>query len=178
MTVGERIRQLRDKTGINRTDLSRLSGVALSYLNEIERDKKSPTEITLRKICNAFGINLAEFYSMGDQDLTNLPPDIWELVSDIKNHGLLRLLQIMKKKGYSNDIISEWIISLDNALSTMREKYDLGKGRGEIILMDEEFLPEASIGIYSEEKKRDVAKKLKNILKDPNFKLPWETDKG
>ncbi|NPV72885.1 MAG: helix-turn-helix transcriptional regulator [Pelotomaculum sp.] len=81
MDTANRIKQLREQFGINRAELARKSGVSLSYLNEIERGIKSPTEITLRKICSALGITLSEFFS--DQP-PELPPEVRRLV-DLAN---------------------------------------------------------------------------------------------
>lgn len=79
MDTAIRIKQLREHNGISRTELARKAGISLSYLNEIERGLKSPTEHTLQKICRALGITLAEFFS---EETPSLPPDLRQLLRE------------------------------------------------------------------------------------------------
>ena len=63
MQVGDRIKFFRKKRKFSQYNLSRVSGVSQSYLSALEANEKSPTVNTLKKICRALGICLAEFFS-------------------------------------------------------------------------------------------------------------------
>lgn len=165
MTIGERIVELREKHGLSRTALSRRSGVALSYLNEVERDQKSPTDVTIGKICNAFGITPAEFYA-GEQDTASLPPDIWSLVSKKENHALLKVLQNMIDKGHPADAIKEGLEFLDR----VKKVYDKPENKGKVAWVDKK--PDEPDG-YDESTKKEVANRLKEEL-NKGTKTPWK----
>ncbi|MQL53625.1 helix-turn-helix domain-containing protein [Desulfofundulus thermobenzoicus] len=80
MDTPSRIKQLRQQLGISRSALARKSGISLTYLNEIERGIKSPTEHTLRKLCSALGLSLAEFFA-GDGQGEELPADVRRMIA-------------------------------------------------------------------------------------------------
>jgi XRE family transcriptional regulator, fatty acid utilization regulator len=62
--LGLKIRQLRQELALNFEDLSRKSGISISYLNEIEKAKKYPQPQNLQKLADALGVST--------QFLTNL----------------------------------------------------------------------------------------------------------
>lgn len=84
MEVGKRIVEVREKNGISRSALARKSGVSLSFINSIERGEKDPTVYTLRRLCSALGISLADFFAENTNDST-LPDNFKDLVTDLKN---------------------------------------------------------------------------------------------
>ncbi|MGB9885842.1 MAG: helix-turn-helix domain-containing protein [Moorellales bacterium] len=58
MDIGKKIAVLRKSLGMSKRELARRSGIALSYLHELEKGGKSPTLHTLEKLCDALGANL------------------------------------------------------------------------------------------------------------------------
>jgi len=58
-----RVQLVREKKGISRSELARKSGVALSFLNYIEADTKSPTVRTLEKLAKVLGVPVTELIS-------------------------------------------------------------------------------------------------------------------
>ena len=61
--VGNRIRDVRNKTGLTQFELAERAGLNLSWLGQIERGQRTATIITLDKICRALNISLGEFFS-------------------------------------------------------------------------------------------------------------------
>ncbi len=55
---GSAIRKRRSMLGIDQTDLSEISGVAVHTLSNIEAGKGNPTVATLRRILDALGMEL------------------------------------------------------------------------------------------------------------------------
>lgn len=61
--VSAKITDLCSKSGISKYRLSQRTGISQSALSDITKMKKLPTLITLEKICDAFGITLAQFFT-------------------------------------------------------------------------------------------------------------------
>lgn len=60
--IGEKIRSLRKQRGMSLEQASAKTGVALATLSRLENGKGSGTFRTHRKIAEAFGLSLTEFY--------------------------------------------------------------------------------------------------------------------
>lgn len=58
--IGQRIYDLRYEQALTQTDLAELSGVNEITISNIEREKQRPSARTLRKLANAFGIEVRE----------------------------------------------------------------------------------------------------------------------
>jgi len=65
MSIGIRILQARTQRNISQVELSRRTGLAGSYLSRIENRKIDPRPKTLRKIAQALGVPLSEFFREG-----------------------------------------------------------------------------------------------------------------
>jgi XRE family transcriptional regulator, fatty acid utilization regulator len=61
--TGLKLRQYRQEAGWSFDELSKRTGISVSYLNEIEKGKKSPQTPTLVKIADAFGVKVSELTS-------------------------------------------------------------------------------------------------------------------
>ncbi|WP_422446618.1 helix-turn-helix domain-containing protein [Thermoanaerobacterium sp. DL9XJH110] len=81
MDIGERIKQIRISKNMQSNELANKVGISNVYLSYIEHGVKTPTIDTLRKICDALGITLAEFFR--DTDNT-FPMEYQELVENAK----------------------------------------------------------------------------------------------
>ncbi len=57
-TVGERVKDVREKKGLTQEQLSQASGVSKSFLSEIENNKTNPGGQTLLQIANALGASV------------------------------------------------------------------------------------------------------------------------
>lgn len=63
MDVGKRLAELRERAGLSRYRLAKVSGVAPSFIRDVENGRKDPTVRTLQRICSGLGISLAEFFA-------------------------------------------------------------------------------------------------------------------
>lgn len=55
-----RVKQVRESQGLTKAELSRRSKVALSFINYIESEQKSPTIRTLEKLAAAMNVSLKD----------------------------------------------------------------------------------------------------------------------
>jgi transcriptional regulator with XRE-family HTH domain len=62
LKVGGRLRELRGRKGLSLRGLSRQTGVALSFLSSLERGGNSVSVGTLKKIVDALGTSMGEFF--------------------------------------------------------------------------------------------------------------------
>ncbi len=60
--LGKRIAFLRKQCGLTQLDLSLNSGLALSFISELERGKRNPSVETLWKVCKALNVSLEELF--------------------------------------------------------------------------------------------------------------------
>jgi transcriptional regulator with XRE-family HTH domain len=63
VNVGTRIIDLRQVKGLSQYKLYKLAEISQAALSDIEANKKSPTIITLEKICHALEISLSDFFA-------------------------------------------------------------------------------------------------------------------
>ncbi|CDC60357.1 transcriptional regulator XRE family [Clostridium sp. CAG:448] len=63
MTVGERIKELREKSGFTQNKLAEWAGVSQTHLRRVELGEADITVGHLRLICDALGISLRDFFS-------------------------------------------------------------------------------------------------------------------
>lgn len=74
---GLKVRQFRQERGWNFEELSRESGISISYLNEIEKGKKYPQAVNQQKLADALGLSL-EF--LNSPELTKQYAPVGELL--------------------------------------------------------------------------------------------------
>jgi putative transcriptional regulator len=60
ISIGNRIRSLREEKGISQQDLAALCNFEKANMRRIEAGRTNPTIYTLHKISQALGINLSE----------------------------------------------------------------------------------------------------------------------
>ncbi len=61
--VGERLRRLRERSGLSQRALARNSGVANATISQIESGKLNPTVSMLKKVLDGIPLRLSEFFS-------------------------------------------------------------------------------------------------------------------
>jgi len=76
MDIGKRIVELREEKMITTNKLAGLAGIAQSALRSIELNEKSPTIVTLDRICSALGITLDDFFTDKAAIFSNLSAKI------------------------------------------------------------------------------------------------------
>lgn len=67
MSIGTRIMQIRTRQNLTQKTLSERTGIATSYLSRVENRRLEPRPKTLRKIAEALGVPVAEFFEEGAQ---------------------------------------------------------------------------------------------------------------
>ena len=60
-TIGENIREIREKADMTLKEVSENTGVSISFLSDIERGRTLPSLKTLQKLANMYKYNLAVF---------------------------------------------------------------------------------------------------------------------
>lgn len=101
--VALRIIELCEKHKISRYHLSQLTGMSQTALGKIVSKESIPTIPTIEKICDAFGITLAQFFtkdgirpdlSAGQLELV----ETWEYLDDKEREILLTFVRSLQKK--------------------------------------------------------------------------------
>ena len=73
--LGKRIAYLRQQRGWSQLEFSLRSGVAKSYICELEAGKRNPSLLLLEKVCVALGCTLSTlFEGVGPAIVTRRPP--------------------------------------------------------------------------------------------------------
>lgn len=62
LNIGARLRDVRGRKGLSLRELSRRSGVALSFLSALERNTNSVSVATLKAILDVLGVSLGDFF--------------------------------------------------------------------------------------------------------------------
>ncbi len=94
MCLGERIRKLRERSGLTQKELAgRVVGrVDYTYIGRMERGRQYPSLKMLKKIGKAFDVPLSYFFE--DNSILNsfnlLPGEIKDLLKDRKRQDLLK----------------------------------------------------------------------------------------
>jgi transcriptional regulator with XRE-family HTH domain len=65
LSVGQRLRELRERSGASQRDLARRSGMSPASISTIELGKVSPSVETLKRLLDCLGETLADFFSVG-----------------------------------------------------------------------------------------------------------------
>lgn len=68
LSLGQRIRQLRKQRGITLLELSRNIDVTESFVSQIERGVANPSMVTLRRIAENLGVDMAALFTGGADD--------------------------------------------------------------------------------------------------------------
>ncbi|MET3698692.1 XRE family transcriptional regulator of biofilm formation [Bacillus oleivorans] len=87
MTIGERIKELRQIKGYSLTTLAKLAGVSKSYLSSIERDlQTNPSRHYLSKLAIPLGTTVG--YLLGEETENDLDADWIHMVKKAIEDGM------------------------------------------------------------------------------------------
>lgn len=83
--------------------LSKESGIPYSTLNTMLRKTNAPTVHTLQKLCNGFGISLAQFFSLNDETVAFNKAQLeflaeWDKLDDTSRQLALAYMQGLQAK--------------------------------------------------------------------------------
>ena len=67
MSLGNRICEIRQARNLTQSEISRRSGLAVTYLSRIENNRIEPSFTTLHKIAEALQVNLVDFFGYDER---------------------------------------------------------------------------------------------------------------
>ena len=138
---GTFIRKLRVKKNIGQRELAEKINVAASYLNDIEKNKRTaPKNELLKKISTILEIDLRILYDLAGNSKNKIAPDIEEYL--LENPNIISFLRIIKE----NKISSEEIEQLENKFNKSQTKaLIIAAGLGSRLKKHTENLPKCML---------------------------------
>ena len=85
MRIGETIKLCRTQKRLTQAELAGLSGISVSYLSLLERNKRDPNFSTLESIVISLGIpmNVFIFLASEEEEMANIDPSIVDRLSTV-----------------------------------------------------------------------------------------------
>ena len=101
--IAKRIVELCDMHGLTKYKLAQKTGISQTALSNMIAQKHAPTVSSLQKICDAFGISLAQFFVRNDarENLTDLQREIldtWDGLDTREREIMISFVRSLKKK--------------------------------------------------------------------------------
>ena len=62
LQLGSNIRQIRERVGLSQEQLALQAGLDRTYVSGIERGKRNPSVLSLKKLSDAMGANLQDLF--------------------------------------------------------------------------------------------------------------------
>ncbi len=93
--LGERIRSARNRDGMTRKQLSRISGVSERYLAQLETGQGNISILLLRQVANAVSVPLDELVA----DEPALPNAFWQFRRDLRDASFDELMAVQEALG-------------------------------------------------------------------------------
>lgn len=133
----QRMKALRESRGLTQQALGEALNIGKSAIALYETEKRQPDPDTLKKLAVFFQCSVDYLLGLADTSpavapgtASALPPEIMSFVSDRSNYKLISLIQELKNRGYTNEVIEEWLVSLSNTLHLLHHSYEAGKTSG------------------------------------------------
>lgn len=100
--VAERVKELCEKRGVSKYRLAQLTGMSQTAIGSIISKASMPTLPTLEKICDAFGMTLAQFFTADGTrvNLTEMQSELietWENLDQDEQMILMKFVRSLKK---------------------------------------------------------------------------------
>jgi len=109
---GVLIRELRIKSGFGQRELARKIGIAASYLNDIEKEKRTaPKQAVIKKLSKLLKVNINDLNDLAGISKGNIAPDISEYIEN--NPRIVSLIRSIKENNLNENQIEEIEISLN-----------------------------------------------------------------
>jgi len=101
MNIMERIDQLCSQHNISKYRLSQLTGISQSAFSKMSRQQSTLSLETINRICDAFGISLAQFFSESEEypDLTEQQKRLlhyWSSLDEKKRDLCILIMEQLK----------------------------------------------------------------------------------
>ncbi len=112
ITFGKFIRELRIKNGFGQRELASKIGIAPSYLNDIEKEKRTaPKQSVIKKLSNLLKININNLNDLAGISKGNVAPDVREFIKN--NPKIISLIRSIKENNLNENQIEEIELSLN-----------------------------------------------------------------
>jgi len=109
---GVLIRELRIKSGFGQRELASKIGIAASYLNDIEKEKRTaPKQAVIKKLSKLLKVNINDLNDLAGISKGNIAPDISEYIEN--NPRIVSLIRSIKENNLNENQIEEIEISLN-----------------------------------------------------------------
>lgn len=118
--MGDRLRALRQHSGLSQRELARRSGVTNGMISLIEQNKTSPSVALLKKVLSGFPMTLSGFFA-GVDEAEHTPVFFAAQQLGVMDNGLIRFSQIGDPLG-------------KRLMQIMNETYQPGADTGETML--------------------------------------------
>ena len=140
-SFGLLIRESRIKNGFGQRELATKIGVAASYLNDIEKEKRSaPKQIVIKKLSKLLKININTLNDLAGISKGNVAPDIGEYIED--NPKIVSLIRSIKE----NNLDDEQIEKIEDSLNKNNNKaLIIAAGLGSRLKKHTENLPKCML---------------------------------
>ncbi|MBP7732730.1 MAG: helix-turn-helix transcriptional regulator [Caldisericia bacterium] len=93
-SIGDRIRELRQKLKYTQIDVARGTGIPQSNLSEFETGKLNPSMVTLKKLAHFFGVSLSNLFDDEIFTIESLKLSV-RLTSQISQAGKQEILDFI-----------------------------------------------------------------------------------
>ena len=109
---GVLIRELRIKSGFGQRELASKIGIAASYLNDIEKEKRTaPKQAVIKKLSKLLKVNINDLNDLAGISKGNIAPDISEYIEN--NPRIVSLIRSIKENNLNENQIEEIEFSLN-----------------------------------------------------------------
>ena len=109
---GTYIRELRIKNGIGQRELADKIGIAPSYLNDIEKEKRTaPKQFVIKKLSTLLKTNINNLNDLAGISKGSVAPDIGEFIEN--NPSIVSLIRSIKENNLNEDQIQNIESSLN-----------------------------------------------------------------
>ena len=173
-SFGKIIRESRVKNGFGQRELATKIGVAASYLNDIEKEKRSaPKQIVIKKLSKLLKINIDILNDLAGISKGNVAPDIGEYIEN--NPKIVSLIRSIKE----NNLDEEQIEKIENSLNKNNNKaLIIAAGLGSRLKKHTENLPKCMLDFGGKTLlQRQLDSYKKNGIKDISLIRGYKKEK-
>lgn len=123
MSIGARIRQIREKKGLSQGDIERVTGLLRCYTSRVENGHTVPSIETIEKFASAFDMPVYQLFYTGEENMktdSGVPKSLEELAEGDSKEGLDArfLLKFRTLLGHITDSDRQMILTMARKLAT------------------------------------------------------------
>ena len=171
---GPYIRKIRINLNITQRDLAKRAGIAPSYLNDLEKEKRSaPKLAVIKKISNILKTDFNKLSDLAGNSKKEIAPDLSDFIQ--KNPKIVSLLRSIQEKNLSNEQISD----IENSINKKKTKaLIIAAGLGSRLKNHTENLPKCMLDFGGKTLlQRQLHAYQKNEIKDISLIKGYKKEK-